>query len=228
MRIPEEKIAVVAEPVYDVYSKVPPDRAQAVLTRHKLERDYILYVSSLYAYKNTETLIRAFARLIQLNSSALELAIVGRDFDSQLPKLQSLANQLGVTEKVRFLGFVPIEDMPAIYSRAKVFVFPSLVETFGKPLVEAMRCGVPVVASNTSCMPEVLGGAGLLVSPMDPAEMATAIERAKQDGPVRDGLIESALRRGQQFSAEAVAKETLTVIERAVGDSKSHAINWRN
>src|SRR5208282_4125976 len=91
-----------------------------------------------------------------------KLVIVGRDCENQLSKLRLAAEQVGVADRVHFLGFVPTADMPALYSGAKVFVFPSLVETFGKPLVEAMQCGVPVVASNASCIPEVLDGAGLL------------------------------------------------------------------
>ena len=220
MRIPEEKVTVVAEPLYDVYCPVAPDQARNTLNRHGLERDYILFVSTLYPYKNTETLIKSFAHLTKQGGLDFELVIVGRDFDSQLPKLQSVANHLGVSERVRFLGFVPTEDLPAIYSSAKVFVFPSLVETFGKPLVEAMRCGVPVVASNTSCIPEVLGGAGLLVNPSDPVEMASAITQAIEDRPLRKDLIERGLQRAQNFSWENGARQTLAVMERALKNWK--------
>jgi glycosyltransferase involved in cell wall biosynthesis len=132
-----------------------------------------------------------------------------------MPKLKSLANRLGLNGNVRFLGFVPAGDMPALYSQARAFIFPSLVETFGKPLVEAMQCGAPVVASNTSCMPEVLGGAGLLVNPLDASEMAAAISQASQEGAFRDALVARSLARGRQFSSMQVALETISVIEGA-------------
>jgi alpha-1,3-rhamnosyl/mannosyltransferase len=88
-----------------------------------------------------------------------------------------------------------------------------LSETFGKPLVEAMRCGVPIVASNTSCIPEILDGAGLLVSPLDVDEMANAIYRTAIEEPLRAELIARGYRRGEQFSWQAAAQQTLAVIE---------------
>jgi glycosyltransferase involved in cell wall biosynthesis len=167
----------------------------------------------LYPYKNVETLLRALAHLVAAGRQ-LKLAIVGRDFEDQKAKLQEEVRRLGIASQVRFLGFVPTGDLPAIYAAAKVFVFPSLVETFGKPLVEAMRCGAPVVAANASCTPEVLGGAGLLVSPLDPVEMASAIVRVIDNEDLRRSLIERGLRRAQDFSWERGAKDTLNIIER--------------
>ena len=141
MGIPEQKVTVAGEAFYDIYSPLSPGQAKAAMAKHGLDRDYILFISTLYPYKNTDTLIKAFAQLVEKQPSDAVLVIVGQDYDSQLPKLQALARTLGVSDKVRFLGFVATEDIPAIYSGAKVFVFPSLIETFGKPLVEAMRCG---------------------------------------------------------------------------------------
>jgi glycosyltransferase involved in cell wall biosynthesis len=175
----------------------------------------------LYPYKNVETLIESLARVPGPRTSGLRLAIVGRDCDGQQAKLQILARELGVSDRVQFLGFVPIEDLPAVYCGARVFVFPSLVETFGKPLVEAMRCGVPIVASNTSCIPEVLGGAGLLVNPLDAAEMASAIVRAAEDCALRKDLVKRGFRRGQDFFWESGAKETLGIIERTFENWKT-------
>jgi glycosyltransferase involved in cell wall biosynthesis len=114
------------------------------------------------------------------------------------------------------LGFVPAADLPALYTGARAFVYPSLKETFGKPLVEAMRCGVPIVASDTSSIPEVLGGAGLLVAPLDVDGMTAAICEAVWNEQVRANLIERGRARARCFSWEASAKETLRVIEEAV------------
>lgn len=221
MRIPEEKVTVVAEPLYDVYAPVPPDQARDTLSRYGLQRDYILFVSSLYPYKNVETLIQSFALLSKQRGMDLELIIVGRDFDSQQRKLQSVANELSVSGSVRFLGFVPTEDMPVIYSSARAFVFPSLVETFGKPLVEAMRCGIPVVASNTSCIPEVLGDAGILVDPLDVEKMSKAIYQALFNQQLRNDLIARGQKRAKDFSWDTGAKETLAAIEEAFQEWKT-------
>jgi glycosyltransferase involved in cell wall biosynthesis len=205
----------VTEAFYDVFAPVPSDLASKVTTRYGLRRPYLLFVSTLYPYKNVETLIRSLAHLVTEKGVDWELVIVGRDYDSQQPRLQSLARDLGVSERTRFLGFVPTDDLPALYSAAQAFVFPSLVETFGKPLVEAMRCGVPVIASNTSCIPEVLGGAGILVDPLDVEQMASAIHEAAVNQILRTNLIEHGLKRALFFSWEAGAKETLSTIERA-------------
>jgi glycosyltransferase involved in cell wall biosynthesis len=221
MRVPEEKITVVGEALYDIYGPVSPDQAAIVRSKYGLEQDYILFVSVLYPYKNVETLIKCLAQIPGQKTAALKLAIVGRDFDGQQAKLQILARDLGVSDRVRFLGFVPVEDLPAIYCGARVFVFPSLVETFGKPLVEAMQCGVPVVASNTSCIPEVLGGAGLLVNPLNAIEMASAIAQAAEDCALRKELIERGFRRGQDFSWESGARQTLGIIERTFENWKT-------
>ncbi len=214
MQVPEDKITVIGEAFYDLYRPVSATEAANVRSKYGLEQDYILFVSVLYPYKNVGTLIKSLGHIPQKETAALKLVIVGRDFDGQRAKLQALANQLGVLDSVRFLGFVPVEDLPAIYCGARVFVFPSLVETFGKPLVEAMRCGVPVVGSNTSCIPEVLGGAGLLVNPLDPIEMASAISQAAGDCALRKELIERGFTRARYFSWEVGATATLGLIER--------------
>ena len=104
--------------------------------------------------------------------------------------LDEEARSLG--DRVRFLGFVPPENMPGLYTGARVFVYPSLSETFGKPLIEAMNCGVPVVASDVSSIPEVLGGAGTLVKPLDVDEMSQAIHEASTNEMLRAKLIRPA------------------------------------
>jgi glycosyltransferase involved in cell wall biosynthesis len=220
MRVPEEKVTVMGEALYDIYKPLPQDQIKNVRAKYGLQKDYILFVSVLYLYKNVETLLKSYAHLLRQQLPGTELAIAGRDFQGQLPRLQSLCQSLAIADKVRFLGPVPAGDLPAIYSGAKVFVFPSLVETFGKPLVEAMRCGVPIVASNTSCMPEVVGDAALLVNPLDPLEMGAAIVRLIGDEELRKDLIARGLLRAESFSWEKVARKTLTVIEQSFEEWK--------
>jgi len=214
MKVPEDKVTVVGEAFYDIYSPVSLHHAEAIRAKHGLEQDYILFVSLLYPYKNVETLLKALKRLVE-SGNDLRLAIVGSDFEGHQTKLQALTSELGLSGCVKFLGFVPTEDLPAIYSAARVFVFPSLVETFGKPLVEAMQCGAPIVASNVSCIPEVLGGAAMLVDPMDADQMAAAIGRVIEDPDLRSDLIERGLKRSQDFSWERGAQAILSIIERS-------------
>jgi glycosyltransferase involved in cell wall biosynthesis len=213
MKVPEDKVTVIGEALYEVYSPVPMQDAQPIRAKYGLEQDYILFVSLLYPYKNVETLLKALGSLVE-SGKDLRLAIVGRDFEGHQAKLQALTSELDLSDRVKFLGFVPTEDLPAIYSSAQAFIFPSLVETFGKPLVEAMQCGAPIVASNVSCIPEVLGGAGVLVDPMNAEQMAAAIARVIEDPDLRKDLIERGLKRSQDFSWTRGAEATLSLIER--------------
>ena len=221
MGVPEGKISVVAEASYDFYRPTPPDQTREASARYGLSGDYILFASTLYPYKNPETLIRSFAKLAAEKAIDYQLVIAGRDNNSNQAKLEELVRRLAISARVRFLGFVPPEDLPFLYSGARVFVYPSLVETFGKPLVEAMSCGVPIVASNTSCIPEVLAGAGILVNPLDADQMSSAIHEASTNEALRANLIDRGLRRAQSFSWEASAKQTLGVIEDAFDERRS-------
>jgi glycosyltransferase involved in cell wall biosynthesis len=223
MGVPESKISVVAEASYDFYRQASPDQTQEARARYGLSGDYILFASTLYPYKNPETLIRSFAKLAEEKSIDCQLVIAGRDHDSHQARLEELARTLAISARVRFLGFVPPEELRFLYSGARAFVYPSLAETFGKPLVEAMSCGVPIVASNTSCIPEVLAGAGILINPLDADEMSSAIYEALTNKALRANLIDRGLRRAQSFSWEATAKQTLGVIEDAFAERRSLA-----
>lgn len=214
MGVPDAKISVVSEASYDFYGTKSTDETQRVCARYGVYGDYILFVSNLYAYKNVETLIRAFAKLDGDSLCDYQLVIAGRDYNSYQAQLETLATNLDVAARVHFLGFVPPGDLPSLYSGARVFVYPSLIETFGKPLVEAMSCGVPVVASNTSSIPEVLGNAGILVHPQNVEEMCRSIRDASTNVPLRADLIQRGLARARHFSWQASAHETLRVIER--------------
>jgi glycosyltransferase involved in cell wall biosynthesis len=116
---------------------------------------------------------------------------------------------LELEQIVWFPGFIDDEDLPALYGGALLFVFPSLYEGFGLPVLEAMSCGVPVVTSNISAIPEVTGDAALLVDPYDVEDMATAITAIVHNASLRDGLRQKGLARAQQFSWEVTARQTL-------------------
>lgn len=215
MQVSEKKISVIPEAIYDIFKPALPQDTAIILKRYGLKFGYILFVSTLYPYKNPETLIKSFAHLIKNNGLDRELVIIGRDQDGAQARLVALAESEGVLSRTRFLGFVPTEDMPGLYQGARVMVFPSLMETFGKPLIEAMQCGVPVVASNCTPIPEVVGDAGVLVNPLDVQEMAAAIHRVVVDDVLWQELVHRGLQRGQQFSRENGALDTLKAIEKA-------------
>lgn len=219
MGIPGEKISVVSEASYEFYRREPVSQIQTVRARYYLDDDYILFVSNLYPYKNLETLIKAFARFKSHSPTPYRLVIAGRDCSSYQGQLETLAATLNVASAVKFLGFVAPTDLPALYSGARVFVYPSLMETFGKPLVEAMGCGVPIVAADTSSIPEVLGNAGLLVPPQNADNMADAIHAAATNESLRAELVQKGFERVRKFSWQSSAQETLAVIERTARQS---------
>lgn len=217
MGIPSEKIKVVLEAVDDTFGSVDLLQAKAQLgERLNITRDYILYVSNLWYYKNPDGAIRAFARQYTQYHDDLELLIVGPDDYGRIPELKALAEQCGVGDRVRFTGKVSFHDLLNLYTAARVVFYPSLAETFGKPVVEGMRAGVPVVAANATCLPEIVGDAGLLVDPTDDDAMATALHKAATDETLRQLLIERGNHRGLDFSWQATARGTLNLCTEAV------------
>jgi glycosyltransferase involved in cell wall biosynthesis len=179
----------------------------------------VLFVSSLWPYKNCDGLLRAWA-LARGQLGDRQLAIVGPGRDEKyLAQLRALAADLGITEDLVFVGGVPLEQTVRFYRAADAFVYPSLNETFGLPILEAMACGCPVVTSDTSAMPETAGGAAVLCNPNDPASIAHAIVEAT--GPGRDRLRNDGLRRAAQFTWGATGASTLDVY-REVAERRRH------
>jgi len=169
---------------------------------------YVLFVSTLFPYKNADRLIEAFA-LLKSGGGApdrLRLCIAGRDPDGgQRQRLEELAARCGVDTSVDLLGVVPHEGIADFYRGASAFVFPSAVETFGLPVLEAMASGVPVIASDRMSVPEVVGDAGIVVDPDSLADLAQAIERVLADEGLRSELIEAGHRRVGELSWRRVA-----------------------
>jgi glycosyltransferase involved in cell wall biosynthesis len=175
---------------------------------------YILTVGTLQRRKNHLTLVRAFAKLIQRlpQSERLQLVVsggMGWLYDDVLAEVQAL----GMAQHVVFTGFTDEADLPALYRGARVFAFPSLYEGFGLPPLEAMASGVPVVSSNASSLPEVVGEAGLMVDARDDGALADALERAAMDDDWRAGAMERGLQRAATFTWQHSAQQLLTVYE---------------
>ena len=168
----------------------------------------ILFVSALWPYKNAEVAIHALKRLRDRGFNGRPLVIVGTGSPGYEASLRELARETGVAEHVRFLGHVPQAQMMGVYARAAVVVYPSLEECFGLPALEAMAAGVPLVASDNSSLPEVVGDAGLLVGPRDAGAFADAIAHILEDDVFRDDLIARGRARARGFTWERTARAT--------------------
>ncbi len=174
---------------------------------------YFLFVGTVQPRKNLEKLIRAFAKVVTLDSGDLRLIMVGSK-GWMSDEIYSLPKKLGLGEKMKLLGHVPDQDLPALYSGAIALVFPSLFEGFGLPILEAFSCGCPVLTSNVSSMPEVAGDAALLVDPERIDEIADGMIRLGSDAKFRETLIKKGFSRIGQFSWEKCAGETLELFRK--------------
>jgi glycosyltransferase involved in cell wall biosynthesis len=173
-RVPDAKISVVTEAADPSFRPVTdPTELARVRARYDLPDRFALALGAHRPHKNLATLIEAFAMFCDRFPHSLVLAgEVHARYDDPAP---AAIARLGLGERVRQTGHVADADLPALYTLAEAFVQPSLIEGFGLPVLEAMRCGAPVVASNTSSLPEVIGEAGLLADPRDPASLSTAL-----------------------------------------------------
>lgn len=211
--IPEENISIIY-PAADGYR--PLDRelsAGYISKKYKTDNKYMLTVSTVEPRKNLNTLLHAVAGL---KNEGVQLLIAG----ASGWKTSSVYNEyekLGFSEKeVKFLGYMPESDMNRLYSGAQLFVFPSIYEGFGMPLLEAMASGTPVIASASSSLPEVAGKEGFLVNPYNVADWQAAISKVLSDKAVQSKMIMQGLKQSENFSWEASARQTLKVFEKFV------------
>jgi len=214
------KFRLIYEAVdHDLFRQGDAVEARARVRSHGVTKPFVLFVSSLWQYKNCDGLLRAWA-LARGELGDRQLAVVGKGRDEQyVAQLRSLAAELGISGDVVFVGGVPLEETVSFYRAADVLAYPSLSETFGLPILEAMACLCPVVTSNISAMPETAGGAAVLCDPKDPASIARAIIEAV--GPGRDRLRDKGLSRASQFTWAAAAASTLDVY-REVFERRRH------
>jgi glycosyltransferase involved in cell wall biosynthesis len=205
--VPDDRIVVVPNGIDERFLR-PPDAEQVdrVRQRFQLDGPFALYVGNIKPHKNVDRLIEAFSRARGRGLTGLRLIIIGDEL-SKYPGLRHAVHRHRLDKDVRFLGFQPIETLSVFYRLAQVFVFPSLYEGFGLPPLEAMACGTPVVTSKVSSMPEVAGGAALLVDPADADSIAEGMVRAATDQALRTDLVTRGLARAREFSwAESVRR----------------------
>lgn len=175
----------------------------------------ILAVSDIYVQKNYHSLIRAFA-LVHRENPDLSLFIVGRDIDKHYSsEIREMVVSLEITSAVKFLGHLDPIALDQLYESCHLFVFPSTVETFGNPLLEAMSFGVPIACSNTAAMPEVIGDAGLMFDPSDEGDIAEKIKQLLDNPVLREELGKRASMRAREFSLSRTAISTARVLRSA-------------
>lgn len=208
--IDEKRIEVVYNGIdHDFFHPVEDDHLAEVRRRYELERPFVLYLGGYDYRKNIGALVEAMADVPE--SLDVELVLAGGMDEETADRLTALADSTGGSSRMRRLGYVDDADLPALYSLAQVFVYPSLAEGFGLQLLEAMACGCPVVAADRTSLPEVVENAGLLVDPERPAAIADAITRLLEDEQLRETMRRRGLERAAQFSWERCARETLAV-----------------
>jgi len=209
--VPPEKITVVYPGVEPRFRPLDdPGVLSAVRERYRLPERFILHVGTLEPRKNLVRLMEAYALLSEHGVATDEVSLVVAGGRGWLYEgIFQAVERLGLAGRVTFTGFVRDEDLPALYNLADLFVFPSVYEGFGLPPLEAMACGTPVVVSNTSSLPEVVGQAGLLVSPTDVGALAEAMARALRNGELRARLRARGLEQARRFTWQKVAEETL-------------------
>ncbi len=201
---------------------VNPDERQRILERYQITYPYILYAGNIRRHKNVPRLVEAFAVVRgQLASHPvykdLRLVIIG-DTISQYPAVRQAVIKSRIEQMVRFLGFVPFDTLRCFYEAAAAFVFPSRYEGFGLPPLEAMACGTPVVTSNVSSLPEVVGDAAVQVNPENVFDIARGIRDVLLDQELRLDLIRRGREQASRFSWERTAREVLDIYREAAGN----------
>lgn len=215
--VPERKITVIHEAASPIYRPIAPDEARRHVSKaHGLDRDYILFVSTIEPRKNLPGLLQAYRKLLDGYKCSQELVLAGsRGWLSE--EVYETVEALNLSDHVRFLGRVPSQQLLYLYNAARVLVHPSFYEGFGLPPLEAMTCGTPTIVSNVSALPEVVGDAAILIDPHDIDGLTVAMWHVLTDENLRASLSTKGLKRAQIFSWKHAAQETLNVYRRVVG-----------
>jgi glycosyltransferase involved in cell wall biosynthesis len=213
-----DKIVVVPEGVdAETYRQPVPVELENLRHKYRLATPFILFIGERRLHKNITGSIRAFDLFRKMSASPFQLVIAGKPYaDYQEP--ERLVEALGLEESVRFLNYVPESDLPALYRAAEALLMLSWYEGFGLPVLEAQAAGTPVVAAQTTSLPEVLGEAGLLVPPDQPEQAAEALRQVVSGGSLRQELIERGFEHARQFTWDRCAHETFKIYQSAAGE----------
>lgn len=215
--VPPERIDVTYCGVDPAFRPLSAEELDAFRHQRGLPEHFVLFLGTLEPRKNLDTLLEAYALWCQAQPSAPALVIAGAK-GWYFQHVFASVERLELSQRVHFAGYVPIAELPAWYGAADLFVYPSQYEGFGLPVLEAMACGTPVITSDRSSLPEVVGEAGCLVPPDDASQLAKSLRQVWNDGDLRQAMRESGLARAAQFSWEQTARQTIACYERALGE----------
>ncbi|HST04273.1 MAG TPA: glycosyltransferase family 1 protein [Chloroflexia bacterium] len=217
------RVTTVHNGVGTQFTPASPDEKAAFRRDKGITGRVVLYIGTLEPRKNLTTLIEAFSRIAAQPEFADVTLLIGGSKGWYYDEIFASAERLGLTSqgRVRWLGRVPDDELALWYNIANVCAYPSLYEGFGLPPLEAMACGTPVITSNTSALPEVVGTAGILLEPTDVQAWATALDKVLTDSVQASTLSRAGLQQASQFSWERTAEETAAVLEAVVAHSSN-------
>jgi glycosyltransferase involved in cell wall biosynthesis len=210
--IPADKVDLIYYGLDPIFRPLPSDQVDRFRAERRLPERFMLFVGTLEPRKNVVRLVEAYAQLPRERPLLLLVGGKGWLYDDIFARVEDL----DLSGEVRFVGYVPAEELPWWYNAADLFVYPSLYEGFGLPPLEAMACGTPVVSSTVSSLPEVVGSGGLLVDPTDTEALASAMKRMVTDRETHDSTRAAGLAQAQTFSWAEAAQRTVDSYRRAL------------
>jgi glycosyltransferase involved in cell wall biosynthesis len=215
LRVEPERVAVTPYAPRRNFRPVPVEQSAEVKRRLGIEDDFLLFVGTIEPRKNLLTLVRAFEEILRASPLRPQLVIAGRP-GWLMSDLFAYIESAGLDERLRFTGYLSDEDLSALYSSCRAFIYPSLYEGFGLPPLEAMACGAPVITSRIPSITEVVGRAAHLVEPTDTQALAQSIIKLLEDESERERLRAAARARAAEFTWEKTAAQTLEIYRQAL------------
>ncbi|MBL4935855.1 glycosyltransferase family 4 protein [Clostridium sp. YIM B02515] len=212
--IDEDKVFVTPLAADDKYKPLDKEKCKNLIAYiYGINNPFILYIGGFSPRKNVKALITAFSKIYKKLDKNYDLVIVGATRD-QGQYLSEFSGNLELSSKIKFTGYAPEEHLPILYNASEAFVYPSLYEGFGLPPLEAMNCGTPVITSNITSIPEVVGDAGLLINPYDETELMESLIKLLNDDKLKTYYSIKGLERAKNFSWEKTSKNTLEVYKK--------------
>jgi alpha-1,3-rhamnosyl/mannosyltransferase len=214
LKLAPEKVRVIHHGIADLFFRVTTSDAEAVRARHRLERPYLLFVGTIEPRKNVDLLLEAYRGLTLSIKEEFELILAGPPGWAQA---ETMARLRQPSPGVRYLGYVAEQDLPGLFAGATAFVYPSLYEGFGFPVAQAMAAGTPVITSSVSALPEIAGGAAILVDPRSEEDLRAAMQQLLTSPSERGRRIELGRENARRFSWVECARQSLRFFEDVAG-----------